>query len=410
MKKVMMIVMCALIIAPFVSAISTNLKKEYSSGETIIAEISGNILEPLNAENVQLKRINVGVPMEYDLKRIGDKYYIWMIAPASPDNYTLIIKNIATTILGRAEKIDFMQNFTVLKNLSDYSISPGFIFTQKDFSVKVQLNEDNNKIISVDFPDKRDVVLKPGENKIDFSINSFGNAGFLKLNLGKYSLPAYIINKNYKRSFIQKGFAFSPEIIDSEIILTENGRIYSVGLRNLEENGTEIIRLNYDRNKFELSPDKNITLEANKTVYINLTIKKFGVGELYDEVYAVSSNFSALLVVKARVAENKTLPINVNDSKNKTDVKKGYRCSEIKNGRFCSSDQTCSGQNVESIDGTCCVGVCNVAVSGGNSWIGYLIAGIIIIVVLIVYVKYKKTHAEKNPLQKKISENAKKFT
>ncbi|MEK6892634.1 MAG: hypothetical protein AABX07_00350 [Nanoarchaeota archaeon] len=408
-KKMMrvLIIILTLTIMPFASAISTDMKKEYSSGETIIAEISGNILEPLSADNVKLKRINSEVPIEYDLKRIGERYYLWMIAPSTPDNYTLIIKNIATTILGQAEKIDFTQNFTVLTNLSDYSIRPGFIFTQEDFSVKVQLNEDADKTISADFPDKREVVLKPGENKISFSIKDFGNVGFIKINIGKYVLPADIINKN-KQVSIKRGFAFSPEIVESEMLLAENEKISAVGLKSLEKNGTEIIRLKYDKDKFSLSPDSNITIGPNETIYFNLTIKNFKTGELYDEVYAISSNFSALLVVKARIIENRTLPVVVDNVENKTDVKKNYRCSEISNGRFCSSNELCSGQSLNALDGNCCVGVCAAKSSGGSSWIGYLIAAIVIVAVAIVYVKYKKTHAEKNPLQKKLAESAKK--
>ena len=110
-----------------VLAISTDLKMSYSPGETIITEISGNILEPLLTSNVNLYRDYIEQPLEFDIKKLDNRYFIWMTAPKFENTYTLVIKDIVTTTSGKVEKIDyeleygktsFMRNFSIFLILS----------------------------------------------------------------------------------------------------------------------------------------------------------------------------------------------------------------------------------------------------------------------------------------------------
>ena len=100
MKKAASIFLLSIILLQLASAISTTIKPVYQPGETMIIEIQGNILEPIKKEDIELKRVNVQVPFEYDFKKIGSKYFLYAILPQSQNNYTLYIKNIATTSNG----------------------------------------------------------------------------------------------------------------------------------------------------------------------------------------------------------------------------------------------------------------------------------------------------------------------
>src|SRR3989344_8920168 len=110
-----------------VMAISSDLKASYDGGETMIGEISGEILENIKPEQVEFKRNHIAVPVKYDIKKLADKYYIWAIAPINQNNYSLVINGISTMVNGKVEQIDFINNFSVSGNLTDYSIEPGFI-------------------------------------------------------------------------------------------------------------------------------------------------------------------------------------------------------------------------------------------------------------------------------------------
>ena len=180
-------------LASGVFAISTDLKSSYQPGETMIVKVYGNILEPIKLQDVAFKRGHVGISLDYDVLRIGGGYYIWANAPISENNYTLEIDNLATTVEGQAKKITFEQNFSVSGNKTDYYIKPGAIYTTKDFDIFAFLNEDVSKTIKINFISENDFVLKPGENKLSFSIESMNGTGVYNLTIGKYNVPAEIV-------------------------------------------------------------------------------------------------------------------------------------------------------------------------------------------------------------------------
>lgn len=175
-----------------VSAIATDIADSYRPGETIITEISGSILEPILSANVELKREHVLVPFDYEIKKLGERYYLWMLAPEQKTNYTLRIKEITTYVSGSVKKVDYEKNFSVLGNLTDYYVKPGFVLTDRDFEIRTQLNEDKDKIIEITFIEETDYTLKPGENVIKFSVAGINGTRLLNLSIGKYTLPVYI--------------------------------------------------------------------------------------------------------------------------------------------------------------------------------------------------------------------------
>ncbi len=319
MKKLVSIV---LIISLFmlslnaVSAISTSMNDSYLSGETIISEVSGNILQPIATSNVEFRRGHILVPLDYGIGKLGERHFLWANAPLTAGNYTMIIRDVTTTVSGQIKEIDYEKNFSVEENLTDYSIKPGIISTETDFEIKIQLNLDNNLEISTGLIEgNNSLLLKPGENALKVSISEINKTGLYNLSVGKYTVPAYIrINKSSGNA----------------------GGITGVNLTNLT-----------------IISEENLSTEDKEAI-------------------------------------------------DKERAK--YYCYEFP-GKTCKADETCSGQIITSLDGACCVnGDCAATSGGGGSlaWIGWLLAAIVVIVIIYIWMRYRKVKAEKNPLEKKI--------
>jgi hypothetical protein len=227
-------------------AISTSINDSYSPGETIITQISGNILSPITTGNVELKREgHIGVAFESDVKKLGENYYLWVLAPTLLGNYTLIIKDITTTISGKIQEISYEKNFSISGNLTDYSVKPGFISTNKSFQIKVQLNEDYNKQIDINFLKETNFTLKPGENTLDFSISEINESGLFNLSIGKYNPPVYVqVNKPISISTGGNATGNATEIINlTNLTITRN-------VTSAEEEAINKERLKYNCSQY----------------------------------------------------------------------------------------------------------------------------------------------------------------
>ena len=97
------------------------------------------------------------------------------------------------------------------------------------------------------------------------------------------------------------------------------------------------------------------------------------------------------------------LPVLIKFTENQTENSTPYLdnyesvkyCSEL-NGKICTAGEVCGGDTKTSLDGACCLASCQKEDTGGsNSWIGWLIAGVVLIVLLYVYSRYKKTKSNK---------------
>jgi hypothetical protein len=114
---------------------------------------------------------------------------------------------------------------------------------------------------------------------------------------------------------------------------------------------------------------QNITIETDSQ---NITVPMY---------VDVTNNTSTLL--------NEYAHATIDNSTNQTSIQSKYYCSEL-SGTICGSDSSCSGQTVSASDGDCCIGSCSAkSSSGGNSWIGWLIAGIVVLGIAYFWAKYK---------------------
>ena len=83
----------------------------------------------------------------------------------------------------------------------------------------------------------------------------------------------------------------------------------------------------------------------------------------------------------------------------------GYYCSEL-GGKACSADEVCSEETIQTLDvNNCCSADCSVPEESSFAWIGFLIGLIILVVLIIVGMRYKKSKGRtksKNPLGNQI--------
>lgn len=189
------------------------MKSNFSQGETLMARISGNFLEPVLKENIFFYRGHVKIPLEYDVAKIDEDYYIYaLLGGKSPDNYAVALEDVRYSEGTKIVEEDIIKNFTIINETADFSINPGFIITGENFSIEVQnlkdyqiaINIDENKtetgggFFSFFFKDtnsrNNSVILKSGEVKnIEFGLGnetSFRNIWLSTENL-EYKIPVY---------------------------------------------------------------------------------------------------------------------------------------------------------------------------------------------------------------------------
>ncbi|HIG52230.1 hypothetical protein CXT76_01080 [Candidatus Parvarchaeota archaeon] len=403
MKKIGLFILILLI--PSTLAISIDKKESYNPGENLITEIHGNILELIKKENIILKRNNVQVPFDYDFKQLGGKYFLFAKMPNFENNYTLIIKDIKTTVQGVPQIIDHYENISVSGELAPYSIKPKLTTTSKDFEIIVNLNKDLDETISTNFPEEREIILEPGENIINFQVDNT-QLGLQNIDLGMYSFPAMILNKT-PELVLELEFTdvlrFVPNSIEGTLFIDE---IKSLPFRIANVGGEAInnITLDFDEALFEVSPKEIESLEAGDTLELSLTTKTSG-EQIFSTLFAISENLAANITINITYTEVEEEVVTPYLEEDYSEIEQ-YYCSEIE-GKSCTEEEECSVPVRITLDySNCCTGSCElIEEEQSYAWVGYLIGAIILIILIIVLAKfYKSKKIEKNPLKKRISE------
>ncbi len=416
-----------------VYALTSNLRESYLPGESAIIELSGVVLEDIGHDQIRLKRGHVDIGVEFDIKKLEGRYYLWFIVPKQVGNYTLVIEDVVSMVGGEPSVIDYSKDFSVAGDLIEYSIKPGFVYTSRDFEITALLNWDNSKSVSVDFPAVHDVVLQPGENTLRFSIADVVGTKLIIIKIGDYDIPAYIIGK---REIVNKTvdgnisnetlaldddvgeeggvivepvltreprFSFEPRVIRSTVLLSGTPPVYQFRILNQGEDGISNLILGYKRGLFSIYPLGNISVGVNNSAQFNLSLKNAPDKEIREVIRGRVGNYSAYLLIKINVTEFENQTSTSYIKKNESGESSLYYCSEL-SGKLCGGGEVCSVAEVSSIEGECCVGNCIEREEGGSrSWIGYLILVVIVLVLIVIFVKYRKIKPDTNPLATKVS-------
>src|SRR3989344_2076930 len=98
MKTIVLAFLAIIIFASLANALSIDLKSEYRTGETIIFELNGVILEPLSRDNIEFLRGHVAVEFQHQILKLGTRYFIYALSPSAENNYTIVIKGVVTLV------------------------------------------------------------------------------------------------------------------------------------------------------------------------------------------------------------------------------------------------------------------------------------------------------------------------
>lgn len=214
MKRTILLFISFLLILPLVSAVQVDMKTEFSQGETLMAEISGNFLEYLEKENIFFYREHVKIPLNYDLSKIDDKYYIYaQLGDKLPNNYSLRIENTRYMQGVNIVEEDIIKNFVITDDLADFKVNPGFIIADetftievqnlRDFKIKIDINENKTLIGGGLFGSlfgglqgfEEDIELFSGEiRNLEFDLGDETSFSFIELKTENitYEIPVYV--------------------------------------------------------------------------------------------------------------------------------------------------------------------------------------------------------------------------
>jgi hypothetical protein len=396
MNNKIWILFLVLICLSNVSAVEINLNENYSRMENILVEIKGNFVENLVKEDVIFRRGHVNIPVEYEIIKIENKYYIWAIAPDNANDYNVRIENMKVYEDGKSQILSTEKNFSVIENKVDYYIKPKIITTKGDFKIEVySFNYDDLNLI-YGFS-SQEFSLKNGNNEINVDIDSLNNSFQGLMNVGTYGIPVYIIVESNEIDEINETITeisdvrFLPKILESISLRSNFPKSYPIRIIN-ENNEKVVLFFRYNEDFFEIKESK---IEINPKSYKEFFVKVLDneSSEIDEIIIARNDEFSISLPIKIEFTNilNETNTPYLEEDFEETSL---YKCREL-NGQICGIDETCEGELKSSLDGLCCLDKC-VALkgSGSNSWIGWALIALLAIVGFYIVFKYKKTESK----------------
>lgn len=377
-----------ILLASPVYAISSTLQPSYDQGETFIAEIQGSIIEPISLSQVQFYRGHVQVPLIYDLKRFDNHYFLYAITPNSENNYTLIIKNVVTTLNGQQTTINFEQNFSTTNKTAPITISPGLIITSSSVDFTIFLNRDVPETISLSSRENSSLNLQPGQNLIHLDQTEFVK-GTNPISIGKYQIIVYSTRDSSNDVKRSKILLIDPIEIRKKLNHGTKDRTFSFVITNRGLVEMPELTLEYAKDRYSLNPSRIKSLRVNESRTINITLNKEEI-PFSDTLLLRSGDEIVELPLNFIYLDESNQTGNTKDPNNQTS---SLYCREL-NGKICSTSEICSGESINSADGTCCRGTCTPAPQSSSlAWLGYLIGAVVLIVLIIVGGRYWKARS-----------------
>ena len=426
MKNLLAFILVLMLAMHLASAITTDMKSEYSQSETAIVKIQGSLTSTIDNNQIEFKKGTLRIPFQFDVVNLEGTYYIWFVTPNNPGNYTLLVHDISTQ--EQQQLFTYYQNFSIGENKSDYTITPGALVSAGNYTLDIFLNADNSMSITSDFPETENINLIPGDNQISFT--SYNNSGVYLMDIGSYSIPVYITSNNslvYNNSIDYNSTNQSSQYNQTNTYNStyENtsqtyGRAISIDIPALS-------KIAY----YGSSPSYSFTIQNNWPVEVNeinftypsdiITLTALPTSIAGNGSYQFNLSFVNPLNNTVRTTlritssgGNLTIPISIDITKNASNLINAYTlpakdnsssssfwCSEL-SGQLCPSGSLCSGTNVSAHDGICCIGTCSSTQGSSSSWIGWFIAGLVILVIAYFWHKYKSVKPSGNILGKQI--------
>ena len=401
MKKSVAILLTILILPTILALEVIPSKDSYQPEELFQAQITGNFLT-LTENNVFIYKDGKVHP-EPTLKGLTKQnniYYFYAVLPSLEGDYSFRIENAEYLERGKikTDPINLHINAS-FKDESDLYINPGFIIANNDLSLKVKSlfgNTDITATFELTGEEKILSVIEQTEETLNFNLPE-APPQQSKIIINNYEIPVFLIKDFNPQT---RNLEFLPHIIEGTII-PNNEYEFSVLIRNPTTSNLENIELTSDLNTI-FTPNLIELLEPNQTIFVNLTITIEEADEpISSNIIATSNNDQFLLPVEFLLTNNKTEVEVVDATTPPEPTNSGsgsglgsLSCAQL--GEICTGNQACSGDTVESVEGSCCIGICEEE----ESSLGSTLTGIALILILIGLIFYVYRKAKKNKAAK----------
>lgn len=397
MKRLLLIFIALFLIFPNVNAISVDIQENYFPRETIVVKLEGNFLDPIRKENIFFYSDRIKVPMEYDLARVDEYYYLYTVLPNKERNYTLIIENVHYFEAGEEKTEDLNFNFSVEGPVADFTVKPGFIVTDKSFELTIESNVRRVEVEAdyLDFSTSIEVpagsskkITLPAIHTPEVSILEVKSDNFT------YSLPIKILTYPKK----VRSIAISPAFLNTSLF---RGSPLSIQLY-VENRGQETIKnisLMCPCLNVSFSPNNIRELEPNSFAEINISSMPLESQAII--LYAISDELSANATILINV-------LTVTIQNFTSDEIRTFSCFEI-GGNLCEDEETCTGEPTETIEGECCIGDCKKPTSFLKIFIILLILAALAGIGYYVFMRVKKGKSSKDFLKQQQEKYSERF-
>ncbi|MEK6897153.1 MAG: hypothetical protein AABW93_01335 [Nanoarchaeota archaeon] len=397
LKILLLLTIFSLMILPQISAVEVIMDSSFSSGETLLAKISGNFIDQITRENVFFYRGHVKIPTIYGVVKIEDEFYIYSILTGKTQgNYSLVIEGVRYMRATEVVDDDIILNFTISNETAVFSVNPGVVSTNDDFSLELQnlqdrkinieIREDSPWIISQDY-----LELKSGEKKnLLFNFADDSEKGIVNVEFSSdgfyYILPVYLDTN--KTAGGKTDFKFQPSVVEVSMATDSDSKrilyISNTGDEPIEDIFFDVSPL---LEPYVLVSPENIDeLGPNSTEKIEIQITSpEEEAVLEGKITAYAGNLSASLTLVLDFVKDFIPPEGEEDAVIVT------TCEEL-GGTICVESQECTGESAYAKDGVCCLAPAECSEKGGSStgkWIG---GGLLALALIFLYWFYKRRY------------------
>ncbi|MDD5012667.1 MAG: hypothetical protein PHQ66_03440 [Candidatus Nanoarchaeia archaeon] len=415
-KKSLTILFVLILSFQLISAVEINVlaeNKTLSSGETLIAKVSANFIQPITKENVffyqgSVLDSNFQISLDYDVIKIGDEFYIYAILLNKPEgNYTVTVENARYMKGASISEETIVGEFSIDSQTADFYVKPGVISTSGDFFVEVQNLNENTITVSVDTETNisearqifvggsktASVSLKSGEiKKIYFTLGT-GESGLRYIGLKTdnliYEIPVYIpLSLEGGATSDASSFSFEPSELNISLPINSVTKkivyLYNSGNKNFTN--VSLYFSNSISPFVTLSKTSIESLNADSYTFVELSFSSAAEANVDGELNAKIGDTIISSSVYLQFLSNYT-------STNESQYSSAKTCAELNGKTFNRGTEKCDKDPIYAKDNVCCLGAVQKIKSSST---GTIIAVILIVVVIggliwFYFAKYRKT-------------------
>ena len=404
-KSLIFISILFLFVIPIMSAIEFDMETNFNQGETLIAKVSGYFLEPILKENIFFYRGHVRAPMEYDVTKIDNEFYIYALLPENSNNYSIVLKDVRYMKGSQVSEEDIIKNFSITSDTADFSINPGFVITQDDFFIEVQnLQEDEITIqikkedVTLENSEEDSITLMSGEiKKINFEVGGIEQLTLKIIELSTdnliYKIPVYIFIEEEQEEK-ERGFKIEPSDLNISISTnSSNTRIIYLYNTGQEKLMNILFSVSDSLEPYvSLSIEKIEELNENSSIEIEFYLFSENEGNIKGNIKAKTED--GTLLTYSAISLNFLKDYVPSEEDNEIIVTK--TCSEL-NGEVCDKDKKCDEVPITAKNSICCLGTCEEI---EESQVGTIIGwGILVIIIgFFIWFFLKKYRKVKKPI------------